>query len=90
MDIALVHGVSHSEVFDSLWKVVDAINQHPELAIKFPTSHHEQFELANQFRRKSTASFQHCMGPIDGLLISIHKPTKEDVKLTKCGEIKFF
>jgi hypothetical protein len=27
MDIALVHGVSHSEVFESLWLVVDAINQ---------------------------------------------------------------
>jgi hypothetical protein len=45
LDIALVHGVSHSEVFESLWKVVDAINQHPELAITFPTSHQQKVAL---------------------------------------------
>jgi hypothetical protein len=49
MDIALVHGVSHVEVFDSIWLVVDAINQHPELSINFSVSHDEQLQLANGF-----------------------------------------
>jgi hypothetical protein len=26
MDIAFVHGVSHSEVFESIWMVIDIIN----------------------------------------------------------------
>jgi hypothetical protein len=68
LDIALVHGVSHSEVFESLWKVVDAINQHPELAITFPTSHQQQLALADDFRKKSSAGFSNCMGAIDGIL----------------------
>jgi hypothetical protein len=38
MDVALVHGVSHNEVFTSLWLVADAINQQPELSINFPES----------------------------------------------------
>jgi hypothetical protein len=42
MDIALDHGVSHSEVFTSLWMVIDAINQEPDLAINFPVSNSKQ------------------------------------------------
>jgi hypothetical protein len=36
MDIAMVHGVSHTIIFYCLWQVIDAINQTSELAIKFP------------------------------------------------------
>jgi hypothetical protein len=85
MDIALFHGVSHSVVLESLWLVVDAINQQPELSINFPVSHAEQLQLANDFRSKSTAGFNSCMGAIDGMLVWIHKPSKQDVNLTKCG-----
>jgi DDE superfamily endonuclease len=90
MDIALVHGVSHSEVFDSIWKVIDAINVEPNLAIHFPEDHEEQLQLADDFKKKSQAGFSNCMGAIDGILIWIHKPTKADVKLTNCGAAKFF
>jgi hypothetical protein len=90
MDIALVHGVSHSKVFDSLWLVVDTINQEPELSITFPESHAEQLQLADEFRRKISAGFSNCMGAIDGMLVWIHKPSKQDVKVMKCGEAKFF
>jgi hypothetical protein len=74
MDIALVHGVSNAEVFDSIWLVVDAINQHPELSINFPVSHDEQLQLANDFHSKNQAGFTRFMGAIDGLLVWIHKP----------------
>jgi hypothetical protein len=53
MDIVLVHGVSHAKVFESLWLVVDAINQHPKLSINFPESHDKQMQLANDFCSKS-------------------------------------
>ena len=29
-DIALVHGVSHTEVYQSIWRVLNAINQHSD------------------------------------------------------------
>jgi hypothetical protein len=90
MDIALVHGVSHSTVFESLWLVVDAINQQSELTINFPEYHDEQLQLANDFRNNSTAGFYSCLGAIDGMLVWIHQPSKEDVQLTKCGKAKFF
>jgi hypothetical protein len=38
-DISLVHGISHTEVFHSVWMVVDAINQCEELAFTFPEDH---------------------------------------------------
>ena len=42
LDITLVHGVSHSEVLKSVWIVVDAVHQTPELDINFPIDHAEQ------------------------------------------------
>jgi hypothetical protein len=82
MDITLVHGVPHSKVFNSLWQVIDAINIEPKLATQFPEDHQQLLQLANSFCRKSQAGFSNCMGAIDGILIWIHKPTKQDVKLT--------
>jgi DDE superfamily endonuclease len=82
--------VSHSVFFESLWLVIDAINQHPELNITFPESQAQQLELADEFRHKSQAGFTNCMGAIDGILIWIHTPSKQDVRITKCGEAKFF
>lgn len=35
-DIALTHGISYTEVFYSVWRVVNAINSHPSLIIRFP------------------------------------------------------
>jgi hypothetical protein len=55
----------HGKVFESLWLVVDAINQQPELSITFPESHAEQLKLAEEFRLKSQAGFASCMGAID-------------------------
>jgi hypothetical protein len=90
MDIALEHGVSHSTVFESLWLVVDVINQQPELSINFPECHVEQLQLANDFRNKSMAGLNSCIGAVDGMLIWIHQPSKQHVQLTKCGKGKFF
>jgi DDE superfamily endonuclease len=90
MDIVLVHDISHAEVFESIWLVVDAINQHPELSINFPRSHDEQLQLANDFCRKHQAGFTRCMGAIDGMLVWIHKPSKHNMKLTKLEQKSFF
>ena len=73
-DIALVHGVAFTEVFKSLWKVVNAVNRCKELEIKFPNNWDEQREIAAQFLKKSKAGFGTCVGAVDGILIWVEKP----------------
>lgn len=89
-DIALVHGISHTEVFNSVWKVVDAVNACRELAIEFPSDHNKQRQLAAEFQAKSEADFAGCVGAIDGLLIWIEKPSEKNCELAECGPKKFF
>jgi hypothetical protein len=50
LDIALVHGVSYSEIMKIIWEVVEAVNNTPELQINFPTDHQEQLEVAKGFK----------------------------------------
>jgi hypothetical protein len=69
IDIALVFGKSHVEVFESIWKVVDAINACPSLNITYPMSNHHQKHIAHEFELKSGAKFANCAGAIDGILI---------------------
>ena len=88
VDIAIVHGVSPSEVYRAVWEVVDAVNACKTLQFEFPSKHAEQMQLASDFERLSRAGFDNCAGAIDGILVWIHKPTDED-----CGDIgagKFF
>ena len=72
LDILVVHGVSYSEVFRSVWLVVDAINHCKEITLSFPTDHSQQKAIAKGFRQKSSASFNCCVGCIDGMLIWIN------------------
>ena len=56
-DIGSMHGISHTDVFRCIWRVVDAVNSCPELAFNFPENHDQQREIANGFARKSKAGF---------------------------------
>jgi hypothetical protein len=89
IDIALVHGISHVEVFRSVWKVVDAINACPSLNIAYPTSHRQQKRIAREFELKSGAKFANCAGAIDGILIWTSKPMKADCDASDIGAKKF-
>ena len=44
-DISVVHGISHTEVYNSCWMVVDAVNHCAALAFAFPVCHEKQKEL---------------------------------------------
>ena len=90
LDIALVHGVSPTEVYTSLWIVVDAIHECPDLEISFPSSHHEQIEIAKRFRDKSYAGFDCCVGAIDGILIWIERPSPKESMAARVGVKKFY
>jgi DDE superfamily endonuclease len=89
-DIALVHGVSHSEVFRSVWKVVDAVLKCEELSIKFPSDHAKQKELAEAFATKSQPGFDCCIGAIDGMLLWTERFSDEECANAGCGPKKFF
>ena len=89
-DIMLTHGVAYMEVYNSVWKVVDAINSCPELQITFPHNHAIQQEIANAFKAKSEVGFDNCVGCIDGMLLWTNKPNKRTLECAKIGAKKFF
>ena len=89
-DISLVHGVSHSEVFNSVWKVVDAVLACEQLAFSFPSDHKTQKEIAAGFKARSQPQFDNCCGAIDGMLLWIEKPSKAECEKAGCGSKKFF
>jgi len=89
-DIFQVHGVGYDQVYISVWEVVDAINQCPELQIAFPTDHHAQLTIADGFKKKSRVDFETCVGCIDGMLIWINKPNQQSTRETGVGPKKFF
>ncbi|KAL3770316.1 hypothetical protein ACHAWO_008541 [Cyclotella atomus] len=48
-DIISTNGISHTEQFDSVWYVVDAVNKTKEFDIKYPECHEEQKKIAEDF-----------------------------------------
>jgi hypothetical protein len=68
-DIMSVYGVSHTIILDSVWFVVEGINQVPEFYIEYPKSLIMQKAIAKGFEEKSNIGFSNCAGCIDGLLI---------------------
>lgn len=91
-DIALVHGISHTEVFKSVWRVVDAVNTStaPEIACSFPKKHEDQQQLAVDFKAVSAAGFDNCCGAMDCMMIWTEQPTLASCKAAACGRLKFF
>jgi hypothetical protein len=91
-DIAICHGIGHSEVYICCWTVVDAVNKCkcPELSIDFPTDHQEQKQLALAFKAKSAVGIDCCAGAVDGMLLWIEKPTEADCAEAECHAKKFF
>lgn len=88
-DIATTYGISVSEVFVSVWRVVNAVNQCPEFNIEYPRSHDKQLEIAQAFQKVSGADFDCCAGAIDGMLIWIHKPSQACCREASCQDGKF-
>jgi hypothetical protein len=72
------YGVSHASAFDSVWVVVEAVNSLDEFIIQYPTSEEVQLMIAHEFLNVRKVKFSSCAGAIDGILIWILKPSKED------------
>ena len=84
-DIAVVHGISVTQVYDSVWAVVDAANHCHNLSFSFRSSHEEQQKLAEGFKTLSDADFDTCVAATDGLLIWFERPKKEECRMANCG-----
>jgi hypothetical protein len=82
-------GIARAEISKSTWIVVDAINHCSDLPIEFPRDHGEQHELALQFKKKSSADFDCCVGAVDGILIWIQSPSAKDSEDSAVGIRKF-
>jgi DDE superfamily endonuclease len=89
-DIALVHGVSHTEVFNSVWMVVDAVLSCEELVFAFPSDHSEQLATAAGFKTRSQPGFDTCCGAIDGMLLWTERPSDNECIKAGYGVKKFF
>ena len=77
-DLIITHGVSHSTLFCSVWRIVSAINNCEELKISFPSDHEEQRSIAKQFLARSAAKFENrrianSYGETDGTRIRNYK-----------------
>jgi hypothetical protein len=83
------YSMSHTEVMNSVWYIVEAVNKHREWYITYPTGHDEQLKIAADFKAKSSAGFGVCAGAVDGILIWIHQPTLEEAKQVGVDQQKF-
>ena len=83
------YGISHSEVMESVWYVVDAVNTVEEFTIEYPESAEKQEEIAREFKRVSQANIDICASAIDGILIWIAKPSSKQAAIAKVNQGKF-
>ena len=83
------HGVAFSEVYKSIWKILDTINAYKKLTIKFP-NHNEQKIIAEGFKMKLWVKFINCTGCINGMLVWTNKPNKKTLEQCDIGPKKFY
>ena len=75
---------------DSVWQVVDAVNNCSKFAIAYPSSVEEQKKIVAGFKKASTVDFDICAGAIDGILIWTQKPHPAEAQRVGVGQKKFF
>ena len=80
---------SRTVVFDSVKFVTQAINTCNDLAIVFPESHEEQYQIAAGFHTKSAAEIHNCAGATDGLLIWLLCVTEKEAETAGAGQTIF-
>ena len=90
LEIMMAFGVSHTEVMESVWYVVQAVNDVPEFKLSYPESHDKQREIAAEFQARSGANFGCCAGAIGGVLLWIVKPSPEQCQISGCDSGKFY
>jgi hypothetical protein len=83
------YGVSHTFVFESVWMIVEAVNELAEMQIEYPSDVECQKKIAKGFCEASKVKFNCCTGEIDGVLIWMHKPSLKEANAAGVGQKKF-
>lgn len=90
LDLMIMFAISYTEVFRSVWLIVDAINICEDLSLSFPSDHARQRQIAAEFFEKSSVGFDICCGAIDCMLIWTNKPSSQDLyEMGNFGELKY-
>ena len=84
------YGISEKSVSESVWAVVEAVNNLDVFIIEYPDSEDVQLEIACKFQSVSELNFSNCTVAIDGILIWMLKPSYEDAANAGCGTRKKF
>ena len=82
LDIIMSHSIRKTDFYRSIWVVVHATNECSSLDFQFPSTLAECQSISNEFSLRSKAGFTNCIGCIDGLLIWLEKPLKD-----QCNEV---
>jgi hypothetical protein len=90
LDFIGSHGMSFTSIWNSIWRIVDVINECEQLRIRFPEDHSIQRQIAAGFKEKSNVGFDNCVRAIDGLLICSEKPTEKFAHMMKTGSRAFY
>ena len=79
-DIKVHLGISKSSFYRCLTKTLLAICDHPDLALRFPTTIRElEFASSGFESLVSNGSIVNCVGAVDGYLLSINTPSRAEV-----------
>ena len=82
LDIIMSHAVGKMDFYQSIWSVVHAMNKCSFLDFQFPSTLAECQSISTEFSLRSKVGFTNCIGCIDGLLIWLEKPSKD-----QCNEV---
>jgi DDE superfamily endonuclease len=81
LDISDVAGISQASFYRVVWKTITALVKCPALCIQFPKSDEEVKAAIAGFASVSTdGAIHNCAGVVDGYLMRIKVPSKEEVK----------
>jgi hypothetical protein len=88
-DLMGTYGISHTDIMDSVWHVVEAVNNYPQFQITYPSSVVEQEKIVAGFEKASSVGFNVCAGSVDGNLIWMQKPNVNETKRVGVDQRKF-
>ncbi len=75
-------------MIDSVWHAVEAVNNHSNFAIAYPSSVEEQEQTVAGFKAAIAVGFNICVGAIDGILIWVQKPSLKEAQKVGIGQKK--
>ncbi len=88
-DLMGTYGISHTDIMDSVWHVVEAVSNYTQFQITYPSSVVEQEKIVAGFKKGRSVGFNVCAGAVDGNLIWMQKPNVNEAKSIGVDQRKF-